>query len=68
MAANISEAAGGGIVANGVVTYLPQCSTLDYSDVLLANAKDFDLTDSSYFVVRWLHVGSPGAGSSFAAL
>ncbi|KAI3430897.1 hypothetical protein D9Q98_009306 [Chlorella vulgaris] len=59
MAANISEAAGGGIVANGVVTYLPQCSTLDYSDVLLANAKDFDLTDSSYFV-RLIPSAVPG--------
>ncbi|KAL4855614.1 hypothetical protein ACK3TF_003939 [Chlorella vulgaris] len=59
MAANISEAAGGGIVANGVVTYLPQCSTLDYSDVLLANAEDFDLTDSSYFV-RLIPSAVPG--------
>lgn len=45
---NITIAPGGGVIANGVVTYLPKCSTLKFEDVNLQNAAAFDITDSSY--------------------
>lgn len=51
---NITIAPGGGVIANGVVTYLPKCSTLKFEDVNLQNAAAFDITDSSYLEVCFL--------------
>ncbi|KAL4420685.1 hypothetical protein ABPG75_010341 [Micractinium tetrahymenae] len=47
---NITVAEGGGIVANGVVSFLPQCAPVSYDSLSLQDAKQFDITDASYLV------------------
>lgn len=50
--ANITVAEGGGIVANGVVSLLPQCASVSYESLSLQDAERYDITSSSYLVVR----------------
>lgn len=54
--ANITIGPGGGIVADGVVTYLPSCSVMSYSDVSWGAAEDYDITSTEYLEVgaQWV--------------
>mgnify|MGYP001811074692 CR=1 FL=1 len=63
--ANITQAPGGGVVANGVVSYLPQCSADGYSDLSADQAAAFDPTSSDYYVVSRL--GCMGHGRLHAS-
>lgn len=50
--ANITVMPGGGILANGVPVYLPECSAISYSDISYKDAKDYDITSTDYLKVR----------------
>lgn len=45
---NITIGPGGGVVANGVVTYLPSCSVISYSDISYSAAEAYDITSTDY--------------------
>lgn len=47
---NITIAEGGGVVADGVVSLLPQCASVSYGSLSLRDAEQYDITSSSYFV------------------
>lgn len=49
---NITIAPGGGVLADGVPTYIPTCSALSYADISAADAQSFDLTSSTYLQAR----------------
>jgi hypothetical protein len=51
--ANITVAPGGGVLADGVITYLPSCSAFSYGDISLESAEAYDITDSNYLQVGW---------------
>lgn len=48
---NITIGPGGGVVANGVVTYLPSCSVISYSDISYSAAEAYDITSTDYLEV-----------------
>lgn len=48
---NITIGPGGGVVANGVVTYLPSCSVISYGDISYSAAEAYDITSTEYLEV-----------------
>lgn len=62
---NITIAEGGGVVADGVVSLLPQCASVSYGSLSLRDAEQYDITSSSYFVVRHGYGGLIGGHESW---